>query len=74
MGMLKIAEKLASIDRECNKDDELKKRLEPWVIKMNTVKPRTKKEAEVLANRFISEYEKIKEEIKKDIASEQHGL
>ena len=35
MGVLGIVRKLKAIDIECNRNEELKKRLEPWVLEMN---------------------------------------
>ena len=38
------------------KDDELRKRLEPWVEKMNKQKPSNKKEAMKVSEDFINKY------------------
>lgn len=70
MGLITMVKTLKKIDRECNKDEELKKRLEPWVKEMNGKTPKSRAEAELVANAFIEKYNKIKEEIEKGIRSE----
>ena len=67
MGIFKTVKTLSKIDKECESDAELKKRLEPWVIKMNTAKPSTKKEALELSEKFIAEYHRIKSDIERSV-------
>lgn len=71
MSYFGLVKRLAKIDSECKKDEELRKRLEPWVLEMNKKKPRTKQEAERIANDFIGKYEEIKKQINSDILSDE---
>jgi hypothetical protein len=67
MGNFAIIKKLIQIDNECKKNDELRKMLEPWVEKMNKIKPTKKSEALNAAQKLIDEYERLKQEITADI-------
>jgi hypothetical protein len=68
MGVIEMVKRLKAIDKECNKNEELKKRLEPWVEEMNKQKPRTREEATKITQAFIEKYEEIKKQI-----GESHG-
>jgi len=70
MAYFGLIKKMAKIDAECKKDEELRKRLEPFVLEMNKKKPTNKAEAEKMANQFITKYNEIKDQIEHDIKSE----
>lgn len=65
MGLVKLVLKLKKIDKECETNEQLKKRLEPWVIEMNKYKPCSRTEAEKISEKFIAEYERIKADLEK---------
>lgn len=67
MGKFGIIKDLIKIDGECKKDANLRHKLEPWVERMNKVKPSNKAEALKVAKQLIDEYERLKAEIKDNI-------
>jgi hypothetical protein len=69
VGKFAIIKKLVEIDKECNHDDTLRLKLEPWVERMNKVKPTRKEEALKMAKELIDEYERLKKEINDNIRS-----
>ena len=71
MSYFRLIKRLSKIDSECKKDDELRKKLEPWVLEMNNKRPSNKKEAEKIANDFVRKYEEIKKQINADINLEK---
>ena len=71
MSYFRLIKRLSKIDSECKKDDELRKKLEPWVLEMNNKRPSNKKEAEKIANDFVRKYEEIKKQINANINLEK---